>query len=87
MARDRGVSSICRHRLTLARSLFGTAIPDQIIERLAAGDREPSAAYLAEDRRWMDELGSAVRHLQGWRARLSHLRQVLFPGVNYMQCT
>lgn len=85
LARTKAVAGVCAHQLRLAQTAFGTAVPEAVFAVLArAGEPEPSAAYLASERRWHDELISSVRGLRsaGDRARL--LREVLFPSPGYM---
>jgi hypothetical protein len=85
MARQKKMAAVCARGLQLAQQTFRTAVPECALRRLVtAGDGEPSAAYLAGDRRWHDELVSILRNLPGWRERLQHLRGVLFPSRNYM---
>ena len=79
------VAAISAHGLGLARSRFGSRIPDRVIARLAAhGTAEPSATYLQPERRWHDELTSCVRGLPRWRDRFRLLREVVLPDPRYM---
>lgn len=81
----KNVTAIVAHELALARSLWGTSIPDSAISRLhASATPEPSATYLLPDRGWRHELASNVRGLPTWRARVRLLREVLFPSPAYM---
>ena len=85
LARTKGVAGICAHQLRLAQRAFGTVVPETVLESLAcAGDGEPSAAYLAPGRRWLDELISSVRGLRSTGARARLMRHVLFPSPSYI---
>jgi hypothetical protein len=85
MAQQKKVAAVCAWGLRLAQRTFRTAIPEFALSRLgASSEHEASAAYLAGDRRWHDELVSIMRSLPGWRDRLRHLRGVLFPSAQYM---
>jgi len=79
------VAAIVMSSLSLARSRFGTRIPERILDRLAATrSDEPSAVYLGPARRWHDELISSVGGLPHWRDRIRLLREVVFPSPDYM---
>lgn len=84
-ARDRKVAEVCAHQLRLVQDLFGLNIGSAIFDELAdAGGAEPSAAYLASNRKWRDELVSSVRGLPRFGDRMRLVRQVLFPAPAYM---
>ncbi|MBI4500161.1 MAG: nucleotidyltransferase family protein [Gemmatimonadetes bacterium] len=85
LARSKGVATICAHELALAGRWLNTAVPADVIAALSSPPgSEPTATYLAPDRRWHDELVSNVRGLGSWRDRLRLLREVAFPGASYM---
>ena len=87
LAAAKGVAAICAHVLDLARSRLGTPVPGAVAAALAAAAHataEPSAVYLAPERRWSDELVSNVRGLPRWSDRLKLLREVAFPAPAYM---
>lgn len=85
LATTKRVARICAQTLAAARVRFGSAVPDHVIERLAAPPSdEPSAAYLDAGRRWDQELMSSVRAVNRWSDRARLLREVAFPGPRYM---
>jgi hypothetical protein len=85
LAVDKQVAAICVHQLQGAQEQFATQIPEAVIERMSrVEDREPSAAYLRPNRRWIDELASSIHHLPRWGDRLRLLREVAFPHPLYM---
>ena len=45
---------------------------------------QPTAAYLAPGRTWLDETTSGLRGLGGWRDRARLLREIAFPAPAYM---
>jgi len=85
LARMKKVVAICRRGLQQAQAVFGTLVAADLIGRLnrTAGP-EPSAAYLASERRWHHETMASLRALPrlGDRARL--VREVLLPSPGYM---
>ena len=85
LARMKKVMAICRRGLQQAQAVFGTLVAADLIGRLkrTAGP-EPSAAYLASERRWHHETIASLRALPrlGDRARL--VREVLLPSPGYM---
>jgi hypothetical protein len=84
-ARRAGVAEICAHQLGLAHAMFGTRFFPSLIDAVSAGvSAEPSAAYLASDRTWRDELASSLRGLHGVGDRINLLRGVLLPSPRYM---
>jgi hypothetical protein len=85
MAVARKVAAISAHALALAQARFGTVIPGEAAQRLAAcKGREPSAVYLRPERRWRHEFMSSVLALPRWRDRLRLLREVVLPSPAYM---
>jgi hypothetical protein len=88
LAERTGVRLICLRALRLARDLLGTIIPPSVLASLeAAPADEPSALFLDPGVRKLDMLIDDVRVLQGWRARLTLLREHLFPDAAYMKRT
>ena len=84
-ARQKRISAVCAHRLRLACTMFGTAVPAGSVARLTADvDDEPSAAYLASHRRWHHELASSLGALPRLGDRIRLLRSVLLPGRAYI---
>jgi hypothetical protein len=85
LARERQVASICAHSLRLAHTMFGTTLPAELIDSLSRPEgAEPSAEYLASQRRWHHELASSVRGLPRFGDRVKLLRGVLLPSPSYM---
>ncbi len=85
LAVRKGVATICAHELGRARARFGTALPDPVMRALAASRApEPSASYLAPERRWADELWSNLGGLPRWTDRVRLLREIAFPAPTYM---
>jgi putative nucleotidyltransferase-like protein len=81
----KGVSAICARQLAAAAAALATPVPERIMRTLAAGGRgEPSAAYLAPNRAWIDEVVSSVRGLPRWRDRLRLVREIVLPAPQYM---
>jgi hypothetical protein len=85
LARSKRVAAVCLHRLHRAQALLGTDVPDAVLSALATSrQREPSAAYLASERRWHDELASSVAALPSLGARARLLRKVVLPDRDYV---
>ncbi|HKY23493.1 MAG TPA: nucleotidyltransferase family protein [Vicinamibacterales bacterium] len=85
LARQKRVAAICAHGLRLAQTFFHCAIPAGVFEALSAEKAsEPSAEYLASERRWHHELISSVRSASSFGRRARILREVLFPSPQYM---
>jgi hypothetical protein len=88
LAERTGVRRICLRALRLARDLLGTTIPPSVLASLeAAPADEPSAMFLGPGVRKVDVLIDDVRVLQGWRPRLTLLKEHLFPDAAYMKGT
>ena len=83
-----GVRQICLGALSLARTRFGTTIPASALAALeTAPGREPSTVFLGSHVRQVDVLRDNLRALPGWRARLTLLKEHLFPPETYMRET
>ena len=81
-----GVRRICLRALLLAQARFGTTIPPAVVAALeAAPRREPSTVFLGPGMRQLDVLRDDLRVLPGWRARLTLLKEHLFPTLAYMR--
>jgi len=88
LAERTGVRRICLRALMLARARFGTEIPQAALAALeAAPEDEPSTMYLESGVRKFDVLLDDVRALPGWAARLTLLKEHLFPDAAYMRRT
>lgn len=83
-ARQKTVGAVCAHELRLAQTLFGTAVPTGVIGELSAAVDEPSAEYLASERRWHHELASSLRARPHFADRVRLMRDVLLPSPSYM---
>ena len=85
MAVGKQVGAVCAHQLERCRSRLGTPVSDAVIARLAArAPREATAAYLRTARRWHNDLASNLRGMARLSDRVRLLRQVCFPGAQYM---
>jgi hypothetical protein len=85
IARTRKMSAVCARGLRLAQTMFNAPIPPGMIQGLGtAGTVEPSAGYLASERRWHHETIASLRALPGIRDRVRMLRDVLLPSPSYM---
>lgn len=78
------VAAVCAHALQQAQTLLGTAVPAAVMRDLSTARDEPSAGYLASQRRWHHELASSMRGLPRIGDRLTLLREVLLPSPAYM---
>jgi hypothetical protein len=88
LAERTGVRRICLRALLLTRARFGTPIPPAVIAALeAAPEDEASTMFLRPGVRKVDVLLDDVRALPGWRARLTLLKEHLFPDAAYMRRT
>jgi hypothetical protein len=86
LAERTGVRRICLHALLLAQARLGTHIPPAVLTALeAAPADEPSAIFLNPQMRQIDVLRDDLRVLPGWRARLTLLKENLFPDAFYMR--
>ena len=83
-ARQKRVAAVCAYQLRLARATFGTRVPDAAMTELAAAADEPSAEYLASQRRWHHELASSMRALPRVGDRVTLMRHVLLPSPAYI---
>jgi hypothetical protein len=86
-ARRKAVAAVCAAQLRQAQRLFGTSIPTAAFERLDDASGEPSAEYLASERRWRHELVSSMRAEPSLGSRIERLRGVLAPPRDYMLAT
>lgn len=88
LAERTGVRRICLHALLLARARIGTTIPPAALIALeAAGVDEPSTVFLRPGLRQLDILLDDLRVLPGWRARLTLLKEHVFPNAAYLRRT
>jgi hypothetical protein len=88
LAERTGVRRICLRALLLAQSRFDTKIPPTALAALdAAPADEASTVFLGPGVRKLDVLLDDVRVLRGWDARLTLLKEHLFPDAAYMRRT
>ena len=86
LAERSGVRRICLRALLLARMRFATQIPQSVLTALeAAPADEPSSVFLKPNIRRIDLLRDDLRALPGWRARLTLLKEHVFPSAAYMR--
>ena len=83
-AKEKRVAAVCALQLRLTQTLFETAVPADVLAALSTVTDEPSADYLASQRRWHHELASSVRALPRAGDRIRLLRGVLLPSPSYM---
>lgn len=79
------VAQVCARSLDLARECFGTVIPADTRQTLAAASGEPSAAFLGEGLGPLDVARSDLAALRGWRVRAGLVREHLVPPASYMR--
>jgi len=84
LALSKHVAGICARQLSVARERFQTPVPSDVTDMLESSPSEPTAVYLRPHRRWHHELWWSVRNLRTWRDRRRLLREVFFPGAQYM---
>ena len=88
LAARTGVRRICLSTMLLARARFGTNIPQTALAALGAQPLdEPSALFLRPGLRPFDVLLDDLRVLASWRARLTLLKEHLFPSAAYLRQT
>jgi hypothetical protein len=86
LALERGVARVCAHSLRRALDLFGSAVPADVIARLEErAAPEPTARFLARDRRHIQTVWGDLRTLTSWRDRWHLVRQHAFPPSAYMR--
>ena len=85
LARTKKIAEICARGLRLAESMFGTPVPRLVLADLDHQDQaEPSAEYLASERRWHHEAIASLRALPRFGERVRFVREVLLPSPHYM---
>ena len=87
LAARTGVRRICLSAVLLARTRFGTTIPATVLAALEEPIDEPSAVFLRPGLRPFDVLLDDLRVLASWRARLTLLKEHLFPSAEYVRHT
>ncbi len=83
-ARAWRIQSVCARSLRLAVQHFATAIPEAALREVSGGD-EPASAFLREGLRQVDIARADLEALDGWRRRMSLVREHLCPPVSYMR--
>lgn len=84
LAEAGGIRAVCLRGVDLAARLLDTPVPPEVRARLAAGVDEPSARFVGGTIRRVDVLRSDMARLPGWKARLTLVREHLFPSPAYM---
>lgn len=83
LAESRRVRRLCLDGLALTQRHFGTSLPQDVMDTLAApGPRELSAQYLEIGR--MHCLVKDIQSLPNWRDRLRLSKEHVFPPADYM---
>ena len=86
LALDRGVARVCEHSLGHAIAAFGTRVPADVMTRLGqSSDIEPTARYLARQRRHIQTIWADLQTLATWRERWRLVQQHAFPPSTYMR--
>jgi hypothetical protein len=85
-ATEKGIAAVCAHGLRTARDGLGTALPQRVLDALAAvpAQGQPTAAYLRAGRSWAQDTTASLRALTRWRDRLRLLREIALPSRGYM---
>jgi hypothetical protein len=83
LARGRGVSAICRDALGAAANLVGAEVPKQVYAALERPARPENSAQLLAGGTWR-ATWVELRAQRGTSARLKFLRELFFPGRDYM---
>ncbi len=79
------VRAVCLDALLATRECFGCALPNDILERLEAGDvEEPSAAYLRRGV-WRKRLLTELPAMDNWKERWALLWEWMFPPAEHMR--
>ena len=83
-AEAKGLLGICAEGLALARTCFGTCVPESAWKVMAnPRSREPASNYLRAGpwaQQWLD-----LRAQPGLRGRSRYLRELVFPPAEYMR--
>jgi hypothetical protein len=84
LVQAKDLRAVAQQGLQLAQRRLRTFLPTGVLDALQAGAaREPSAAYLAPGRGWLDELGGNLS-ARPLGAQLRLLREIAFPRPSYM---
>ncbi|HSL20672.1 MAG TPA: nucleotidyltransferase family protein [Vicinamibacterales bacterium] len=84
----RQLNAVCAQGLAVAERCFGGEGTARLLARMggrAVAAQEPSAAFAAKPMRKLDVLRSDLATLSGWPARLTLLREHLFPPPDYIR--
>jgi hypothetical protein len=85
LARAKHMAAVCAHGVRLAQTAFSARLPSGILASLDRGAAaEPSAEYLASERRWHHETLASLRALPRFADRARLVREVLLPSPQYM---
>lgn len=86
LAARTSMRAVCARGLELAAQRFGTTMATgHLVARRDQRDREPAERFLEGNRRQVDLVVNDLQALPTWRARLSLLREHLFPDAAYMR--
>ena len=86
LALERGVARVCQHSLGQAIAAFNTRVPDDVLVRLVRSrGTEPTARYLARQRRHIQTIWADLLTLATWRERWRLVQQHAFPPRTYMR--
>ena len=83
---DKRIAAVCAQGLRGAQVWFGTVIPRDLVDHLAAAPlgEQPTAAYLTPARTWSSETAANLRGLARWGDRLRLLKEIAVPPRAYM---
>jgi hypothetical protein len=85
LAEGRRVAGLCRDGLARVVAVFGTPVPEALLDRLAAaGAAEPSRIYVDGRVHRRDVLLSDLAVLRGWSDRLRLIREHAFPAPAFV---
>lgn len=86
-AQDADMRAVTYRGLELACERFGTPVPLKVVEQLSrSGHREPAARFV-EGLRLADIALTDLASMGSWRARLTFVRDTLFPPLSHMRAT
>ena len=85
-AEDLEISGLTAEALRLTRARFSTPIaPETLADMRLAGEYQWRTKLLKVGSGPLSEQLFKLRAIKGWRARLAHLRALLFPSAQYMR--
>ncbi len=87
LARIEGAARIAADNVAASHRFFGTTLTGaahSILRKAARGPAESSAYYLRAQRTRASDLWLDLRYCRSWPARLTLLKETLFPPANYV---